>query len=173
MKIDRLFIAAGIVILMVALNAAFAGPPHGYGGNNVTIGGPTTVRNDVHPTAISGAFSASQGGDGGAGGAGGVGGAGGIGQGGSVSAPISTTSSTSVNTRAYGGGSTGLTGNARCLQSFGFAFNAISATYTDKNCLAMEVAEEHCADKECKKRVACANPDVPSYAKKSIGCPDQ
>jgi hypothetical protein len=166
MKLDKLYPAIGALALLYFASAD-AGPPHGYGGGNVNIGGPTTVRNDVHPTAISGAASSATG-IGGEGGAGGVGG-----QGGSVSAPISTTSSTNVNTRAYGGGSTGLTGNARCLQSFGFAFNAISATYTDKNCLAMEVAEEHCDDKACKKAVACANPDVPDYAKKSIGCPGQ
>jgi hypothetical protein len=158
-KFDNLYIAAIAVIAFLYVVSAHAGPPQ-YGGN-VTIGGPTTVKNDVHPNAFS--SSTGIGGDGGAGG-----------QGGSVSAPISTTSSTSVNTRAYGGGSTGLTGTARCLQSFGVAFNAVSGTYVDKDCIAMVVAEELCGEGDtglaCKRKVACANPSVPDYAKEALGC---
>lgn len=117
--------------------------------------------------AMSGATAVS-----GATGVGGTGGAGGSATSGAVSV-----GGTSVNTRAYAGGSTGLTGTARCLQSFGFAFNALSATYVDKNCVGMVIAEELCGEGAsglaCRKAAACANPDVPDYAKKAIGCPKE
>jgi hypothetical protein len=75
-----------------------------------------------------------------------------------------------VNQRAFGGGSTGLTGSAKCLGSFGLLFNALSFTYQIPSCLAEAAALEHCKTEDCRRAVTCANPDIPEYAKVAIGC---
>lgn len=79
--------------------------------------------------------------------------------------------SQSMSNKAFGGGSTGLTGSADCLQSVGVAFNAVSFTFRDGDCLAKKAAEKYCKTEECKKQIECQDKDLPAYAKKAIGCP--
>lgn len=78
-------------------------------------------------------------------------------------------SSTSVNTRAYSGGSTGLTSTAPCLGSFGALFNLASGTYVEKGCVIRHYAAQ-CADDKCRSAMRCIDPDLPPEAKSVFGC---
>lgn len=79
--------------------------------------------------------------------------------------------SSSVSTRAFGGGSTGLTGTARCLGSRSFLFNLVSVTVRETGCVLEVTAAEHCKTDECRLALRCMDPDLPAAAKTVIGCP--
>lgn len=140
-----LLIGAALLILANNVGATGNGPP----------AGPSA-------TATAGAFAGATA-AGGAGGAGGIGGTGGIGSTGPVTQ--------SVETKALGGGGTGLTGSADCLQSAGVFFNFVSFTWRDGDCLAKNAGEAYCKTDECKKQIECQDKDLPQYAKDAIGCP--
>lgn len=86
--------------------------------------------------------------------------------GGAVNAPTMQ----SVNTKAYGAGSTGLTSTAPCLGSFGIFFNAVSGTIPQEGCIIRQYAEKMCQDDACRLKMACIDPDLPNSAKTVLGC---
>ena len=91
-----------------------------------------------------------------------------IGNGG-LNSSASQSQSTNVDTKAYSGGSTGLTSTAPCLGSTGVLFNAISTTYVEKGCVLRHYRAE-CKDDVCRQRLLCLDPDLFDEAKAALGC---
>jgi hypothetical protein len=73
-------------------------------------------------------------------------------------------------TTIWPGGGTGLAGTADCLGSVGLAFNAISFTYRMPSCV-LQQAMSFCKDDACRRKIKCADPDLPDVGKEAIGCP--
>lgn len=82
----------------------------------------------------------------------------------------SSNSSVDVKTKAYGAGSTGLTGTATCLGSFSVGWNAIASTFIVKHCVLMQYADKFCGkDIACWRRVALVDENLTDEERTALG----